>query len=516
LHANWEASRHRTALVRYGFSAPVQTLARYGFLDGSNALFDYGCGRGDDVRGLVENGITASGWDPYHAPDNPITSADIVNLGFVVNVIEDLDERLDALTRAFSLAERLLVVWVMLANQNHVQGQCFRDGLMTRWGTFQKCYTQAEIKAFLEAALDEEPIPVAPGVLYVFRDKDAEQRFLVDRYRSRRNLLRSPTVAVREQLPPLLRVYVGCAALLYGDCRNADLVKIHIGSGKVSLMRYDDFEGQALPRMIERVKIELREQEIDYFAYGGEYEPPFLYNKSRYVNEESPNYPEQVAFEEALEGVGLFDFSGYGPKPGELVETLKKNRLAMEGFEVVPASNTPNPGDPCGQYLIFRQLIECGETRQRTGLPNLPKRPESYNALHGLAVQVLDPVIDYFGMIRLTYGFCSAELAKKIPGRIDPKRNQHAAHELNRLGNPVCPRLGAAADFIVEDESMLEGAQWIVANTPFERLYFCGDDKPIHVSYGPEHARQVVRMAAGKSGRLNPCVISREQFLALS
>ena len=122
-----------------------------------------------------------------------------------------------------------------------------------------------------------------------------------------------------EQLPPLLRVYVGCAAVLYGDYRNADLVKIHIGSGKVSLMRYDDFEGKALPRMVERVKIKLREQDIDYFAYGEEYEPPFLYRKSRYINEEFPNYPEQVAFDEALEGLGLFDFSGYGPRPGELL-----------------------------------------------------------------------------------------------------------------------------------------------------------------------------------------------------
>ena len=66
-------------------------------------------------------------------------------------------------------------------------------------------------------------------------------------------------------------------------------------------------------------------------------------------------------------------------------------------------------------------------------------------------MQVLDPVIDYFGMIRLTYGFCSPELAKEVPGRIDPKRDQHAAHELNRLRNPVCSRLGAAVDFIVED-----------------------------------------------------------------
>ena len=31
----WEASRHLTALVRYGFSAPIQSLARYGFLSTS-------------------------------------------------------------------------------------------------------------------------------------------------------------------------------------------------------------------------------------------------------------------------------------------------------------------------------------------------------------------------------------------------------------------------------------------------------------------------------------------------
>jgi DNA phosphorothioation-associated putative methyltransferase len=195
LHAGWQAARHLTALQRYGFSAPVQSLARFGFLDGQWSLFDYGCGRGDDVRGLIENGLDAAGWDPYYAADNPVRAAHIVNLGFVINVIEDFEERLEALTRAWSLAETLLVVSVMLANQNDVGGQRFRDGVMTRRGTFQKYYTQGEIKAFLESALDEEPIPVAPGVLYVFRDKEAEQRFLVDRYRSRRSRLRGTAAA---------------------------------------------------------------------------------------------------------------------------------------------------------------------------------------------------------------------------------------------------------------------------------------------------------------------------------
>jgi hypothetical protein len=198
-HTGWQASRQLTALVRYGFSAPVQSLARCGFLDGRYRLFDYGCGRGDDVRGLRENGLNASGWDPYYAPANPIEAADIVNLGFVINVIEDFDERLDALARAWSLAKRLLVVSVMLTNQNDPRGERFRDGVITQRGTFQKYFSQSEIKAFLEQVLDEEAIPVAPGVLYVFRDKDAEQRFLVDRYRSKSNRLRGPSPRPRQR-----------------------------------------------------------------------------------------------------------------------------------------------------------------------------------------------------------------------------------------------------------------------------------------------------------------------------
>jgi len=677
LHDGWQAARELTAMVRYGFSAPVQSLARYGFLDGRYTVFDYGCGRGDDLRGLRENGLAASGWDPYYAPDESVHSADIVNLGFVVNVIEDFDERLEALTRAWSLAQQLLVVSVMLDNQNETRGTRFRDGILTQRGTFQKYYTQAEIRAYLHSALDEESIPVGPGIHYVFRDKDLEQRFLMERYRSRRNILRLPSVVSREgvskvarrnqveeryqtyrdplerlwtltlklgrapdksevedlipliegfgslpralrfmlsrngpealeqakvarttdlevyfalnlferrkpyrqlemglqrdiktffgdyntavdiarerlfaiatpevinrtcqdaaehglgwlepsdslqlhtgmvdQLPALLRIYVGCAAVLYGDYRNADLIKIHIRSSKVSLMRYHDFEGSPLPRMVERVKIKLREQDIDYFAYGERFEPPFLYRKSRYINEEFPNYPEQVAFEQSLDDLGWFDLSGYGPPPLEFIGRLTSGRVAISGFRLTRSRRMPELDERCGQYLSFRQLIECGETQARTGLANLPREVDSYNALYDLAVNVLDPVIDYFGMIRLTYGFCSPELARQITGRIDPKRDQHAAHEVNRGGKPICPRLGAAVDFIVEDESMLEVARWVAVNTPFDRLYFYGDTLPIHVSYGPDQSRQVVRMKPGPSGRLVPRVIPVAQFIS--
>jgi hypothetical protein len=164
----------------------------------------------------------------------------------------------------------------------------------------------------------------------------------------------------------------------------------------------------------------------------------------------------------------------------------------------------PDLDDLCGDNLIYRQLIECGETQAKMGFSNLPKQPDSYTALYELAKNVLDPVIEHFGMIQLTYGFCSPELCKKIPARIAPKLDQHCAHELNSKKNLICERLGAAVDFIIEDGNMNEVAEWVMENTPFDRLYFYGENLPIHVSYSPKPKGECVDMLANKMGKLVP------------
>lgn len=76
-----------------------------------------------------------------------------------------------------------------------------------------------------------------------------------------------------------------CAAVLCGDITNFDLVKIHVRSGKVTLLKYEDFEGVPLPRLVERVKVKLRDQDQDSSSYGDDYPPTLLYYKSRYINE---------------------------------------------------------------------------------------------------------------------------------------------------------------------------------------------------------------------------------------
>ena len=184
IHSETDIDRHKTAIVRHGLSAPMKLLAKHGFLSGDYSIFDYGCGRGDDLRELEAHGLDAIGWDPNFAPDNDKSISDVVNLGFVLNVIEEQDERLEALLGAWELSNKLLVVSVMIANESYVsQFKPYKDGIITSINTFQKYYYQAEIKGYLERSLQEDVITVAPGIFYIFKDKIEEQIYLGNKYK---------------------------------------------------------------------------------------------------------------------------------------------------------------------------------------------------------------------------------------------------------------------------------------------------------------------------------------------
>ncbi len=436
--ASQKVERHKTAIDRNKLSAPMQILARHNYFDGTYSILDYGCGKRDDVRELESHGLDIAAWDPVHYPEGQKRAANIVNLGFVLNVIEEQDERLDTLKQAYGLTEKMLIVSVMIAGDSVIrQFQPFGDGVLTSRNTFQRYYSQNEFKEYLEESLAEEAIAVGQGIFILFKDKLEEQHYLLERQHVRRHwkqqvqrpqkvvskqsvkepiekhkelfthfwettldfgripandefefsdqvrhifgshkkafdalieyygkenyqlaqearrndlllyfalglfgrrrpyiympeelkrdikvffgkytnaieeatkllfsvgnpeLIEESSVKAFEQLqigefnnghswvipkelvsdlPPELRVYIGCASQLYGDLDPMHLVKIHFTSGKVSLMRYDDFSKEE-PLLIQRIKIKLRDQAVDFFDYGDEYEPPPLLNR---------------------------------------------------------------------------------------------------------------------------------------------------------------------------------------------------------------------------------------------
>jgi len=180
--------------------------------------------------------------------------------------------------------------------------------------------------------------------------------------------------------------------------------------------------------------------------------------------------------------------------------------------------NAMDLDQPCGEHFVYRDLIACGETFRRLsegpGAPfdNVPRTAETFAAMRALCAVVLDPVVRRFGPIELTYAFASPRLTKHIAARIYPPYDQHAGHELNRRGKPVCRRLGLSADFRVPGYDSREVARWVVENTAFDRLYFYAADRPLHVSAAAEPLRQIVRMWRGPSGALLPRVVDASVF----
>lgn len=180
--------RHKTAIDRNSLSAPMKTLARHNYLTGNYSVLDYGCGKGDDVSELEAHGLNVVGWDPKYRPKTKRIKSDLVNLGFVLNVIEDRNERDDTLIQAWSYTKKILVVGVMVANENLIaQLTPYKDGIITSRNTFQKYYTQGEIKQYLASTLDETPIAVGQGIFFLFKDKIEEQIFLSERQHTKRN-----------------------------------------------------------------------------------------------------------------------------------------------------------------------------------------------------------------------------------------------------------------------------------------------------------------------------------------
>jgi len=183
--------RYRTAIGRTVLSRPLRFAINDGVLGRSLSLFDYGCGRGSDAERLRKDGFSCHGWDPQYAPNTSLQPADVVNLGYVINVIEDPEERQSVLENAWSLARKLLIVSGRLSVETDTDATLsYRDGYLTSRGTFQKFLEQNELRLWIDLTLNESSVAAAPGIFYTFRDPDLKYAYLSARLRRATTLLK--------------------------------------------------------------------------------------------------------------------------------------------------------------------------------------------------------------------------------------------------------------------------------------------------------------------------------------
>lgn len=456
--------RHRTAISRTDLSKPIREALANGLLAEGCTVFDYGCGLGNDAAHLRAMGYAVAAWDPAYFPEEPKLAAELVNLGYVLNVIEDPAERVDVLVDAWALTKRVLLVSTLIeGNQTYNSVREHSDGILTKRNTFQKYFSPAEIQGLIESALDSEAHTISSGIYAVFRDARDAQAFLsarsrrqidweqlsrrlgftrraprpgdVDVYLQNQDLLdefwmlaidlgrlpqagefrreqelrvrigtqrkalrlftdrfgadtyeaarrqrrddllvylalanfRKPIplkhlgdrlrndleahfgsykhaqsqglhllhslkesdtliAAIRsadvgwfdeaeahysvhrsivETLPASLRVFVGCACHLYGSYRDADIIKIHARSCKVTLLNYNDFDNDPLPLLKTRVKIDLARLQVQVFDYTDAVQEQRLFFKERFLPVSHPEHGRMSAVSAAIRAGGL-------------------------------------------------------------------------------------------------------------------------------------------------------------------------------------------------------------------
>jgi DNA phosphorothioation-associated putative methyltransferase len=210
---NVSIDRHKAALPRKELSRPIRIALEAELFTKENTFFDYGCGYGGDIQRIGELGYVSSGWDPYYLPNTPLQSADIVNLGYVINVIEDLTERREALIKAWELTKQILIVSAQVLVDDLRRGLvAFGDGVITNRNTFQKYYDQEELKLYIDRVLKVDSIPIGLGVYLVFRDEARGETFRASRFFSRVSTPRIKLQVLnfeeyRELLTPLMEFY---------------------------------------------------------------------------------------------------------------------------------------------------------------------------------------------------------------------------------------------------------------------------------------------------------------------
>jgi len=127
------------------------------------------------------------------------------------------------------------------------------------------------------------------------------------------------------ELPPVLRAYVGCATALFGDVSQADVIKLHKESGKATFLVYDDFEGKALPELRYRIKVSLRTRWVQVFDHSQDGQ--LLYFKERFMSANHPRLAEMEAFSVKLRKLGLSDTELMGPTKTGFAQMLEKAGL---------------------------------------------------------------------------------------------------------------------------------------------------------------------------------------------
>jgi Methyltransferase domain len=145
-------------------------------------------------------------------------------------------------------------------------------------------------------------------------------------------------------LPKELRSQVRRAQKIAARTLDADIVKIHHGTGRVSFLSYPDFDKDPHPALSQSVMVDLNLRRVKVRDYRKGGNPPVLHRKESFV---APDYPRRERFRKltaAEEAAGLLGGSSIGTRDGWNRHLLQAGfRVTGHSLVRVKAQAKPEP-----------------------------------------------------------------------------------------------------------------------------------------------------------------------------
>ena len=147
-----------TAIGRKNASAVARAVVCSPLVKDMNPLvLDYGCGRGADIEFYRASGYMVSGYDPeptFGYSEQPEGLFDLITITFVLNVIEDVRERIGVLRKAVGLLAPFGRILIATRSEKAIQSEAQKK----HWPRWQDGYISSESRRTFQKGLDHQTL----------------------------------------------------------------------------------------------------------------------------------------------------------------------------------------------------------------------------------------------------------------------------------------------------------------------------------------------------------------------
>jgi len=140
-----------------------------------------------------------------------------------------------------------------------------------------------------------------------------------------------------ETLEPLLRIYEGCGRAFLGEVEDANVIKIHRRTGKLSYLVYPDFDDEPHPALVRCVKLNLRTRQLECYDYNQSTNPPVLHRKEAFLHPSDERHGKFARLTAQEEKHGLLEDTSGDRHAGWVGPAARGARVLLEG---APAGST--------------------------------------------------------------------------------------------------------------------------------------------------------------------------------